>query len=130
MKRAIIAILLSAVLLTACAACGGNPAPAPEETGAGPAPVLVTLLVTMPDGTQNTHQVPTEKRTLGEALRDMGLIECDETGYITAVEGVEANWDRDQAYWSFEIDGKYATHGVNDEVIEPGRTYELKYTKG
>jgi len=125
MKRTIAVIILSIFLLAGLAACGN--APAEKEA---PGPVTVTLLVTMPDGTQNTHKITTDQATLGQALRDEGLIECDAAGFITTVEGVEASWEKDQAYWSFEIGGTYAPHGVDDELLAPGKVYALKYTKG
>jgi len=129
MKRTMIAILLAAVMLSAFAACGNGPATEPT-TGETPAPVSFTLVVTLPDGTQNTHELTSAKATLGEALRDEGLAAFDDKGYITAVEGIEASWDADQAYWSLEIDGAYATHGANDELLAAGKSYELIYIKG
>jgi len=130
MKRILIAILLCAALLTAFAACGGSPAEGkPTTDAAAPAPATFTLIVTLPDGTQNTHEITTEKQLLGEALQDEGLIERDATGMVVKVEGVEASWDNDQAYWSFLIDGTYANHGVDGEIVAAGKVYELKYTK-
>ena len=131
MKRMITVILLGVFLLAAFAACGGSPADAETTTAAAAsAPVTFTLIVTLPDGTQNTHEITTEKQLLGEALQDEGLIERDDKGMVVKVEGIEASWDNDQAYWSFEIDGTYANHGVDGEIVAAGKVYELKYTKG
>lgn len=132
MKRTITAVLLAITLLALCAACGGTPAQITEpEPGIGAdTPLTVTLTVTLPDGTQNTHTLTSTKSTLGEVLRDYGLIECDDKNMIIAVDGVEASWDADQAYWAFYIGGEYATHGVDDEVIADGNTYALEYARG
>jgi len=117
MKRTIAMILLSAVLLTAFAACGTK--------------AVATLVITMPDGSQNIREITTRKETtLGEALRSQGLIVCDESGTIISVEGVEANWNEDQTYWSFEIDGGFVNYGVNDAIITAGKMYELIFTRG
>ena len=89
----------------------------------------VTLLVTLPDGTQTRRQLFTDRETLGEALDDAGLIGRDSKGMLVAVEGVEASWEADQAYWAFYIGGDYAMYGVDDEVLVSGNIYEFKYTK-
>ena len=128
MKRIITAILLAALVLAACVACGGK-APEAEETAA-PGPVFLTVWVTTPDGIEKPHQLTTEKPTLGEALREAGLIECDESGFVSTVNGVKADYNVDKAYWAFYIDGVYASYGVDDEIIAEGKRYELKYTEG
>ena len=131
MKRIITAALLAIFMLAVFAACGGGPAEITEpDPETHVTPFTATVIVTLPDGTQNTHTLTSTKSTLGEVLRDYGLIECDDSGYIVAVEGIEASWDNDKAYWAFEINGQYAMHGVDDEVFTDGNTYALKYTKG
>ena len=136
MKRSMIALLLSICLLASFAACAGSPAKNETTTvnttdnTSHDTPITVTMMVTLPDGTENTHTLTSTKPTLGDVLRDYQLIECDKTGMIVSVEGVEASWAKDQAYWSFEIDGVYATHGVDDEPFSYGKIYALKYTKG
>ena len=117
MKRTITAILLAVVLLSAFAACGG-----PKTT--------VTLTITMPDNSLNIREITTRETNLGEALRKKGMIQCDESGVIVSVEGVEANWEKDQTFWAFEIDGAYAGHGVDDEEIAAGKAYALIFTQG
>jgi len=123
MKRSITAIFLAIALLTAFAACGD---PAQREPG----PVTFQFQATMADGAQNTHTIITDKENLGEALRNEGLIACDEAGYVTTVQGVTLDWDTDKAYWAFYINGVMAMHGVDDETITSGNEYELRYTKG
>ena len=131
MKRTIAAMLLAAFVLAMCAACGTGPAdiasPEPEVIES---PITLTLTVTMPDGTQTLHTFTSTKSTLGEVLRDYGLIECDDKNMITAVGGVEASWEKDQAYWAFYIDGEYAMHGVDNEIIADGNAYAFEYTIG
>jgi len=129
MKRSIIAILLAAALLTMFAACGGGPAKVEPTPGEGTS-LSVTVVVTLPDGTQNTHELTTTKSTLGEALDDEGLIERDDKNMIIAVDGVEASWVADQAYWAFYIGEDFAMHGVDEEVMQNGNIYEFRYTKG
>ena len=134
MKRSIIAILLAVAMLTAFAACGGSPAETEPTTIAtteapAPTPVNVTLTVTMADGTKNTHEITTEKQTLGEALDEAGLIERDEKGMIVKVDGVEASWDADQAYWALYVNEEYSMKGADDVLLANGTIYEFRYTK-
>ena len=131
MKRTVIAILLAALLLAMCAACGGNDASdVTVLPPVGEGETVVTLLVTMPDGAQTSREVRTDKETLGEALREAGLIACDNQGFVSAVDGVTADYSVDQSYWAFYIGGEYATHGVDDEVIADGNVYTFEYAKG
>jgi len=132
MKRAIAAFLLAALILAICTACGGKNASGATKVlpAVGEGKIVVTLLVTMPDGKRTSREVRTDKATLGEALRDCGIIACDDAGFVTTVDGVTANYSADQSYWAFYIGEEYAVHGVNDEIIADGNTYTLKYAKG
>jgi len=132
MKRTITAILLAALMIMAFAACGGSNAPGAATVlpTVGEGATSVTLLVTMPDGTQTSREVRTDKETLGEALRDCNIIVCDEAGFVTTVDGVTADYSADQSYWAFYIGGEYATHGVDEEIVAEGGTYALEYAKG
>jgi hypothetical protein len=133
MKRTITAILLAVALLASFAACAGNPVKNEAVTGAIDASqAQVFLTVTLPDGTQTPRQelLSAKSSTLGEVLDKYGLVERDENGMIVKVAGVEASWDKDQAYWAFYIGGEYAAHGVDDEMIADGNEYEFVYTKG
>ncbi|MDR2686997.1 MAG: DUF4430 domain-containing protein [Oscillospiraceae bacterium] len=128
MKRTIIAILLAIALLASLAACGSN-ATGNEAVTGELIPRSVTLLVTLPDGTQNTHEITSAEQFLGKALDGEGLIGRDAAGMIVTVDGVEASWDNDKAYWGFYIGEDFAMHGVDEEIIANGNTYELRYTK-
>jgi len=131
MKRSIIAILLAALLLAVCAACGGNDASdVTVLPPVGEGETIFGLLVTMPDGARTSREVRTDKETLGEALREVGLIVCDEAGFVSTVDGVTADYSVDQSYWAFYIGGEYATHGVDDEAVANGNTYAFEYAKG
>jgi hypothetical protein len=80
------------------------------------------------DGNVQTWNIDTTERTVGDALRTEGLI--TQTGLITTVNGITADWDADKAYWEFQIDGEYALTGVDDTAIESGVTYAFVYTQG
>ncbi len=79
-----------------------------------------------------TFTVKTDKKTVGEALIEHKLIDGEEGAYglyVKVVNGITADYDIDQSYWSFYIDGEYATSGVDTTDIKEGAIYRLEYTK-
>ncbi len=127
MKRILI-IMLSGLMLFMLFACN---APAEEKEPATiTEKINVVVHVKTQDGTETEHKISTDKKMLGAALTEAGLIVLDQDGYIVTVNGITLNWDNDQAYWAFFINDQYADHGVNDEVISPDAIYTFTYTKG
>lgn len=79
-----------------------------------------------------TFTIKTDKSIVGDALTDHGLISGEEGAYglyIKSVNGITADYDVDQAYWAFNINGEYAMTGVDTTEIAEGTTYQLVYTK-
>lgn len=79
-----------------------------------------------------TFTINTDKTTLGEALFEYDLIEGEDGPYglyIKTVNGITADYDIDQSYWSFYKNGEYMTTGVDGTEIADGEHYELVYTK-
>lgn len=76
--------------------------------------------------------VHTDKKTVGEALQDCELI-AGEQGpyglYIKTVNGITADYDTDQTYWAFYINGEYAVSGADTTDIAEGGEYQLVRTK-
>lgn len=80
-----------------------------------------------------TFTIHTDKDTVGEALLEHKLITGEDGPYgmyIKSVNGITADYDTDQAYWAFYIDGEYAMTGVDTTEITEGATYQLAYAKG
>ena len=79
-----------------------------------------------------TFTVSTDKETVGEALEEHGIVSGEEGPYglyIKKVNGITADYDVDQSYWSFTKNGEYMTTGADKTGIENGAHYELVYTK-
>ncbi len=79
-----------------------------------------------------TFTIKTDKKTVGEALVENGLISGDEGAfglYIKKVNGITADYDIDQSYWAFYINGETAMTGVDMTDIDENATYRLEYTK-
>lgn len=102
-----------------------------EDTTVGQGKKTLTLEVKIEDKTV-TFTVNTDADTVGTALIDNGIIEGEDGLYglyIKKVNGVVADYDVDQSYWSFYIDGEYAMSGVDTTEIAEGAVYSLVYTK-
>ena len=126
MRLILCAALIAAMALTAVG-CGGK---ANETKAAG---TSFTFVVTDLEGKETSFDITTQKATVGEALLDQGLIEGEDGEYglyVTTVNGVSADWDKDQTYWAFYIDGEYAMTGVDATEVTAGATYSMVLTKG
>ena len=79
-----------------------------------------------------TFTVHTDKDTVGAALLEHQLISGDEGAYglyVKVVNGITADYDIDQSYWSFYVNGEYAMSGVDMTEIDESAVYRLVYTK-
>ena len=84
------------------------------------------------DGNVSKFEIHTDKETVGAALLELELIagEDGEFGlYVKNVNGITADYDVDQTYWAFYIDGEYAMSGVDTTTIEEDMTYAFKVEK-
>lgn len=138
--RQLTAVLLTAALIFSFAACSKkNDATAGSSTqttytadtelGEG----SKTVIVEVKDGEQIiTFTIHTDAKTVGEALTGNNLIEGEEGQYglyIKSVNGITADYDVDQTYWAFYVDGEYASSGVDTTDISEGVVYRLERTK-
>ena len=69
----------------------------------------------------------TDKEKLGDALFAEGLI--NDPTFFDTLNGIKADWDKDQAYWAFYAGEEYMMIGVNDQTISTGDSYRFVYTK-
>ena len=92
-----------------------------------------TFIVEVKAGEQTVKfTVNTDKEMVGEALLEHKLIEGEDGQYglyIKKVNGITADYNVDQSYWGFYINGEYATTGVDTTKITEGTAYKLEYTK-
>ncbi len=91
-----------------------------------------TVTVVDKEGTEASFEIHTDKEMVGEALQECGLLEGEEGPYglyVKTVNGITADYDVDQTYWAFYINGEYAMTGVDVTTITEGDTYSLKVEK-
>ena len=90
------------------------------------------LIIMDIDGNETLLTISTDQETVGAALQEHGIIsgEAGEFGmYIKTVNGITADYDIDQSYWAFYINGEMAMTGVDMTLISEGNVYKLAYTK-
>ena len=139
MKKLLSILLILCLTASVLGGCAGNlddpdtlTAIAQEGKTYGEGAVSFTFVITDEAGKSTTVTVKTDKTTVGEALLDTGLV-YGENGpyglYVKEVSGIVADYDVNQAWWGFYINGESAVTGVDGENVTPGATYELRFSK-
>ena len=104
-----------------------------ENATLGEGSKTITVTVKDNEGKAVVFTIKTDAKTVGAALLENKLIAGDEGAYglyIKVVNGLRADYDKDQAYWAFTIDGEMVMTGVDQTDITDGGKYELVYTVG
>lgn len=79
-----------------------------------------------------TFTLKTDKETLADALIEHALVEGEDGAYglyIKKVNGITADYDIDQTYWSLSKNGEMLMTGVSSTAIADGEHYELTRAK-
>lgn len=127
LSRVLLFVLIAVMALSAVS-CGNTG----SESESDVTSKTFTFQVVTVDGETTTFTVTTEKKTVGEALLDEKLIEGEEGPYglyVKKVNGILADYDVDQTYWAFYVNGTYGTAGVDVTPVEDGATYAFKVEK-
>ena len=69
----------------------------------------------------------TDEEKLGDALFAEELV--NDPTFFDTINGIKADWNKDQAYWAFYTGDEYMMVGVNDVEIKTGDSYRFVYTK-
>ncbi|MGI6359407.1 MAG: DUF4430 domain-containing protein [Bacillota bacterium] len=89
-------------------------------------------IVSERDDFEETKAYQAENEFLGDFLVEQEIVEYQESQFgrfITGVQGMMAD-DEQQYWWSIEVDGEQATVGMDELVLEEGKTYSLTLRKG
>ena len=103
-----------------------------EKTVLGEGATVFDFKATDKEGNVKSFEIHTDEKTVGDALLKLELIEGEpgEYGlYVKKVNGILADYDVDQTYWAFYVNGEYAMTGVDATNVEAGATYEFKVEK-
>lgn len=101
------------------------------ETSAGAKEITVTVIHS--DASEQVFTYRTDAEFLGEVLVAEGLIVGEEGPYgmmINTVDGEDAIWDVNGAYWALYVGEEYGTTGVDTTPIADGDTFKLVFTLG
>ena len=103
----------------------------PVDDGSSVSAVQKTFFfkIVFEDKTEKTIQINTEKEFLADALVEAELIEYNESGLYTTIDGVTADYNKDSAWWCITKGGETVNVGMNELKISDGETYEATYTK-
>lgn len=139
----LLCIMLIAAMAVCTVACNDNttgeqetvqttksPADSVKELGEGATQFSFTVVDI--DGNETKFLINTDKATVGEALLDVDLIAGDESEYglyVKTVNGTTLDYEKDKMYWSFYVNGEYATSGVDSTNIEKDAEYSFKAEK-
>ncbi|MBQ2676280.1 MAG: DUF4430 domain-containing protein [Clostridia bacterium] len=138
----ILCVVLTAAIALTTTGCNNDKTPdegattvatttaAPTVKGEGATQFYFTVVGK--DGAQTHFDIRTDKKIVGEALAELGLISGDEGLYglyVKTVNGITVDYDTDKMYWAFYENGKYAAAGVDKTNITAGSTYSFKAEK-
>lgn len=79
-----------------------------------------------------TFTVHTDAKTVGDALTEHKLISGEKGAYglyVKEVNGIVADYDKNQSYWAFNKNGEAMMTGVDGTEFLDGEQFELTYTK-
>ena len=150
-SKKLLSLILSTMLIVAMAfsmtACGGNNTETPNTQGTeqgtqsgsendvtvlGEGQTVFNFAVVDGEGKETNFEIHTDKTSVGEALLELKLIEGEDSAYglyVKKVNGITADYDVDQTYWAFYINGEMAMTGVDATDVEAGATYSFKVEK-
>lgn len=139
MKKTIRIFLILLCVAVLFAGCNKEPvyvdgtAKYTEDTTLGEGSKTITVTVKDHEGKAVVFTIKTDAETVGDALIENNLIagEVDTYGmYVKVVNGLRADYDKDHAYWGFNVNGEASMTGVDMTDIIDGGVYELVYTVG
>ena len=137
-RRGLLAVLLALLCIFCFAACEEKAsadlwagATYQTDTTLGEGAKTITVEVTAEEKTV-VFTIKTDADLVGAALMEHNLIAGEEGAYglyIKTVNGMLADFDIDQTYWSFTIAGETAMTGIDQTELVDGTVYGLVRTK-
>lgn len=94
----------------------------------------ITITVVDDAGASTNYAVKTDAEFLRQAMDEAdGLTYSgDESEYglmVNVVNGVTADYNVDQSYWAFYVNGEYCNYGVDSQPVADGDAFKIEYTK-
>lgn len=134
--RSVLSLVLVAAMVLMFAGCGQKQVEENPQTAQNQQEVVeqsFKFRVVDLDGTEKEFDVKYDnEKTVGEALKNEGLISGEEGQYglmVDTVDGQKYDYNEDSAYWAFYVNGAYANSGVDTTPIKDGEMYSFVATK-
>ena len=102
------------------------------KTAKGEGATVFDFAVVDKEGKTTELEIHTDKKTVGDALLEVGLIAGEDGAYglyVKTVNGITLDYDTDKMYWAFYENGNYALAGVDTTNIVAGTKYEFRAAK-
>lgn len=95
----------------------------------------ITVTVVNDQGEKKSYDLRTDAAYLSQALNEIeGLSIEGEEGdygmYVRAVNGLEAVYERDKAYWAFYVNGEYCNYAIEEQPVYDKDAFEIRYEAG
>lgn len=95
----------------------------------------VTLTVVDSEGEETEYEEKTDAEYLSDFMDELSEeddfsyeAEKSDAGlYVTSINGEEADYDKDQAYWAIYVNDEYGQYGISEQPVNDGDSFTLKY---
>jgi len=93
----------------------------------------VTIEVINSKEESTMYELQTDAEYLQQAMDEAeGLEYVGEEGpygiQVMSVNGEEAVYETDAAYWGFFVNGEYCNYGISEQPVEDGDAFQIVYT--
>ena len=128
MKKTRISVAVLCIVLIAASVMVCSCKPKEEGNVLGTGKTSFTIEIIDLEGKTKTYTVKTDEKTLEDVLVKVGL--TTETGYIKTIDGITADWDVDETWWSISVNGEMAETGASEIMVEKDAKYTFKVMQG
>lgn len=94
----------------------------------------ITIEVVDNNGASTVYDVHTDAEYLRQAMEEAKGLEFSgaESEYgmmVETVNGITADYNVDQSYWGFFVNGEYCNYGIDTQPVTDGDAFRIVYSK-
>lgn len=95
---------------------------------------FITIEVIDNNAASTVYDVHTDAEYLRQAMEEADGLEFSgsESEYgmmVETVNGVTPDWNVDQSYWGFFVNGEYCNYGIDFQPVADGDVFQIIYSK-
>jgi len=92
----------------------------------------ITIEVVNKDKESTVYELKTDAAYLKQAMEEAEGLEFEgyesEYGFTTtAINGIEADFTKESAYWSFYVNDEYCNYSISEQPVEDGDAFKIVY---